>query len=168
MWSLASGELVNTFEGHSREVSSVVISPDGTKVISGSYDNTIKVFLSFFEVFSVKNRRHQNIPSPFQCWSLASGQIVNTFEGHTNCVNAVAISADGKTVVSASDDKTIKVILNFLSFRGLWREKAISQNMLSHMISAGQSIPAIVSSQEKVFRTSTISLIFMAMNVVVV
>ena len=29
---------------HSREITSVAFSPDGTKIVSGSYDKTIKVW----------------------------------------------------------------------------------------------------------------------------
>ena len=29
---------------HSREITSVAFSPDGTKIVSGSYDTTIKVW----------------------------------------------------------------------------------------------------------------------------
>ena len=37
-------ELVGTLQGHSRDVTSVSFSPDGTKVASGSEDNTIKIW----------------------------------------------------------------------------------------------------------------------------
>ena len=31
-------------EAHSQPITSVVFSPDGTKIVSGSYDKTIKVW----------------------------------------------------------------------------------------------------------------------------
>jgi WD40 repeat protein len=35
---------LKTLEGHKYGVSSVAFSPDGTKIISGSYDTTIKIW----------------------------------------------------------------------------------------------------------------------------
>ena len=71
--------------GHSISVESVAISPDGKTIVSGSYDNTIKI------------------------WDNQSGECLNTLEGHSGYVSSVAISPDGKTIVSGSYDKTIKI-----------------------------------------------------------
>ncbi len=77
--------LIRTLEGHSSSVRSVAITPDSTKIVSGSYDNTIKV------------------------WDLASGRLLNTLEGHSSSVRSVAITPDSTKIVSGSRDKTIKV-----------------------------------------------------------
>jgi WD40 repeat protein len=66
-------------------VSSLAISPDGTRIVSGSLDNTVKI------------------------WDSRSGQDLLTLKGHTNDVTGVAFSPDGSLIVSASDDKTVKV-----------------------------------------------------------
>ncbi|NER34161.1 MAG: protein kinase [Oscillatoria sp. SIO1A7] len=76
--------LQNTLTGHPESVNSVAISPDGQALISGSWDNTIKI------------------------WNLKTGKLQNTLTGHTTNVNSVAISPDGKTLVSGSWDNTIK------------------------------------------------------------
>ncbi|MFM5959292.1 MAG: WD40 repeat domain-containing protein [Dolichospermum sp.] len=39
---------------------------------------------------------------------LEIGQEKLTFKGHSDSVNAITITPDGKTVISGSDDKTIK------------------------------------------------------------
>ena len=54
-------------------------------VISASWDNTLKV------------------------WDLQSGEILRTLTGHSDSVNAVAITSDSKYVISGSRDKTLKV-----------------------------------------------------------
>ena len=81
----AGGPLTRTLDGHSGPVSAVALSADGRTVVSGSYDNSIKV------------------------WDVNSGDCLRTLDGHSNWVNAVALSADGRTVVSGSYDNSIKV-----------------------------------------------------------
>ena len=39
---------------------------------------------------------------------METGKEKATLEGHSDWVKSVAISADGKTIVSGSDDKTIR------------------------------------------------------------
>ncbi len=79
-----SGEL-RTLEGHEFDVDAIAISPDGRMVVSGSRDNTLKV------------------------WELDTGKEICTLKGHTHSIRAVAISPDGRLVVSGSFDKTLKV-----------------------------------------------------------
>ena len=71
--------------GHSGQVSSVALTPDGRYVVSGSNDKTLRV------------------------WELASGQCVRALEGHTDRVQSVAITPDGRYTVSGSNDKTLRV-----------------------------------------------------------
>ena len=39
---------------------------------------------------------------------MATGKERNKLEGHSNWVSSVAISPDGKTIVSGSDDHTVR------------------------------------------------------------
>jgi WD40 repeat protein len=42
-------------------------------------------------------------------WDLASGRELRTLAGHSDAVNAVAVTVDGQRAVSASNDETLKV-----------------------------------------------------------
>ena len=74
-----------TFEGHTWRINCVAFSPDGRTVVSGSHDDTLKL------------------------WSVSSGKCIKTFKGHSHCVYSAAFSPDGRTVVSSSDDRTFKL-----------------------------------------------------------
>src|SRR5207244_2179047 len=78
-------DLLYTLTGHKNAVSSVILSADGQTLISGSDDQTIKV------------------------WNLSTGKLQRTLTGHTGLVFSVALSADGQTLISGSRDQTIKV-----------------------------------------------------------
>ncbi|KAB8335892.1 protein kinase, partial [Scytonema tolypothrichoides VB-61278] len=75
----------STLTEHSSSVNSVAISSDGKTLVSGSLDNTIKI------------------------WNLQTGELKSNLTGHTKSVDSVAISPDGKTLVSGSLDNTIKI-----------------------------------------------------------
>jgi WD40 repeat protein len=78
-------ECDRTFQGHTRSIRSLAISPDGQILASGSDDKTIKL------------------------WQLDTGEELCTLKGHTRPVYSVAISPDGQILASGSDDKTIKL-----------------------------------------------------------
>ena len=78
-------KLLKTLNGHSYPITSVAYSPDGKKIISGSWDNTIKI------------------------WDANTGECLKTLEGHSNVVRSVAYSPDGTKIISGSTDKTIKI-----------------------------------------------------------
>ena len=76
---------LKTLKGHSESVWSVAYSPDGTKIISGSEDKTIKI------------------------WDANTGACLKTLEGHKYGVSSVAYSPDGTKIISGSWDNTIKI-----------------------------------------------------------
>jgi len=44
VWDFFTGEYLHTVEGHTNEISKVIITPDGRRVVSGSFDTTLRVW----------------------------------------------------------------------------------------------------------------------------
>jgi WD40 repeat protein len=66
-------------------VTGCTYSPDGRRVVSSSWDGTLRV------------------------WDPESGAALASLAGHTDAVTGCAHSPDGHRIVSASDDRTVKV-----------------------------------------------------------
>ena len=92
LWDLATGREIRKLEGHPAAVSSVAIAPDGKTALSAGgcekYDA--------IEAWRCVKK------SSLRLWDLASGREIRTFEGHSDQINSVAFSPDGKTALSAS------------------------------------------------------------------
>src|ERR1051326_7849700 len=71
--------------GHTASVNTIAVSPDGRFLVSGSTDNSLKV------------------------WDLASGNVLRTLYGHTGAVLTAAISRDGRLIASGGQDATVRV-----------------------------------------------------------
>jgi WD40 repeat protein len=95
LWDVASRREVATLRGHRGRVLSVAFSPDGTLLATGSGDTTIKLW-------DVRTWREAGTP---KAW----GWSPSTLMGHTEQIQALAISPDGKILASGSWDKTIKL-----------------------------------------------------------
>jgi hypothetical protein len=66
--------------GHNGAVSCIAFSCDGTRIVTSSYDNTVRV------------------------WDAQSGREIASLEGHSNMVTSVAFSPDGTKIASGSYD----------------------------------------------------------------
>ena len=76
----------NILAGHSSNVNSVAFSPGGSRIVSGSSDETIRL------------------------WDAATGDgIGKPLEGHSSSVFSVAFSPDGSRIVSGSEGSTIRL-----------------------------------------------------------
>lgn len=83
--SAPSFSLASALADHAGTVWSVALSADGQTLVSGSEDNTIKV------------------------WDLKTGQVNHTLTGHTDSVRSLSLSPDGQTLASGGGDNTVKL-----------------------------------------------------------
>ncbi|KNB15584.1 hypothetical protein FOXG_14073 [Fusarium oxysporum f. sp. lycopersici 4287] len=77
--------VLQTLEGHTSWVRSMVFSKDGKLIASASPDKTAKI------------------------WNVATGEEERTLEGHMQSVSSVVFSKDGTLIASGSYDKTVKI-----------------------------------------------------------
>ncbi|MFO0824752.1 MAG: c-type cytochrome domain-containing protein [Gemmataceae bacterium] len=79
-------KLVHSLGGHLDTVSGVSFSPDGSKIVSASFDKTLRL------------------------WDVKTGKVLHTFTGHSDFVYAVAFGPGGEWYATASKDRTSRLI----------------------------------------------------------
>ena len=85
LWDVKSGLEKMSFSPHGA-VASARFSPDSKRIVTGSWDNSAKV------------------------WDAQTGRVIRKLEGgHTSFINTAAFSPDGQFILTASDDGTAKV-----------------------------------------------------------
>lgn len=98
--------------GHNDATKCITLSNNNSFIVTGSYDNTIKI------------------------WDIYNHECIKTLKGHTNYINSVKVSADNKFIVSGSADKTAKIwdlemgecISTLIGHSGIIKSVAISHD----------------------------------------
>ena len=83
--SPVAGTLLCTYNGHSEGVQALAWSPDGSRIASGSSDETVQI------------------------WDATTGVQVRIYHGHAGSVSTIAWSPDGTRIASGSDDGTVQI-----------------------------------------------------------
>lgn len=97
--NLKTGKIIRTFNEHSGSIYALCISSDGQTLISGSRDTTIKIW-------------HLHTIDTYQSNStnrLIGDGLIDTFIGHSDSINSIAITPNGKIIASGSEDNTIRL-----------------------------------------------------------
>ncbi|MFN4258080.1 MAG: c-type cytochrome domain-containing protein [Gemmataceae bacterium] len=115
------------FAGHTAPVTCVSFSPNGQWVLTGSADQTLRLwqvptggaarrFVGHADAitalaWSGDGRRiiSGSADRTVRVWDVSSGQLLRTFTGHTDAVHGVALSADGRWAASGGRDRTIRL-----------------------------------------------------------
>jgi WD40 repeat protein/S1-C subfamily serine protease len=77
LWDASDGKIIRRFDGHTGLLSRVSFLPDGKRVVSSSYDKTIRL------------------------WDLQTGKEIHRFVGHPKEVTWFAVSPDGRRLLSS-------------------------------------------------------------------
>lgn len=85
VWSVSSGECLQTLVGHEGNVYSASFSPDGQKIVTAAEDGTAKM------------------------WGAVGGECLGTLDGHDGIVRSAVYSPDGREVLTSSDDGTWRI-----------------------------------------------------------
>ncbi len=131
VWNAETGELVHELVPHEKAAKSVAFSPDGQLLVSTSDDEKTNLY----DVATGKARGYYNghgratndaLVAPesdvvisasggrakggnaIHVWTASEGVLLGMVE-HREPINALAISADGRVLASASNDKTVAI-----------------------------------------------------------
>ena len=120
-------ELLTSAGGHSSPVVGCAWSPDGTRLLSASWDDKLRIWdASSGDCLSTLSGHSESVRacawSPdgtrllsasedktLRIWDASSGDCLSTLSGHSASVRACAWSPDGTRLLSASDDKTLRI-----------------------------------------------------------
>lgn len=123
----SKAQLTRTFEGHIDNITSIAASPGGKYILSGSADNTIRLWEKSNGREIREFNGHSNTvtsiafssngqlvasgseDNTIKLWQVATGREIRTLSGHTSNINSISISADGPHILSGSDDSSVKL-----------------------------------------------------------
>ena len=124
---LRRGMALQTLDGHTNVVTSVCATTDRRYVISGSFDDSVRVWSladgslvrtlnghtdTVRSVHTTTDGRYiisGSVDNSVRVWSLADGSLVRTLNGHTNTVRSVHATTDGRYIISGSVDNSVRV-----------------------------------------------------------
>ena len=95
LWDVQTGRELRVFTGHAAAILSVAFSPDGKQVLTASGP--------------IRAAAGVKYDSTARLWDAQTGKELRVFTGHSHAVHSVAMSPDGKHVLTGSADKTARL-----------------------------------------------------------
>ncbi|KAG8961625.1 hypothetical protein FRC03_005135 [Tulasnella sp. 419] len=132
-WNATAGSKVGIFTGHISRVTSLAVSPDGSRLFSGSYDTTAVVWdmgsgwenpeetnystksvhTGAVHIVAFSSDGNKLVSSAADhvvaLWDIRGHALIHTLRGHSKSVTALAFSTDGECIASGSGDRRIIV-----------------------------------------------------------
>jgi len=105
LWDTDTWQLLDTIEGDFYSVYALAFSPDGKVLASGGRD---KSSIGEFFQYHFDGESDDNEPTVF-FWNLETKQLLQTLSDHSDDVNKIAYSDDGKSFISSSVDGNVNV-----------------------------------------------------------
>jgi WD40 repeat protein len=120
LWDLRTGKQIRTFKGHADMITAAALSRDSKSLVTASLDGTARLW-------AVASGKVQRVypagekgqacraaidseakwmvasvsPAP-KLWDLDTGKVVRSFDGNVSCVISLALSDDGKRLVTGA------------------------------------------------------------------
>ncbi len=128
-WDVRTGEVLRTLKGHSKGIKSVAVSPDRQTVVSGSADNTAKLWdlnsppgTTILADYPEQVRSLTLSPNPgdriaasgsgdgsIKLWDLQNNKTRKLQGPSPSAVLAIAFSSDGQRLASSGTDAKVKL-----------------------------------------------------------
>ncbi|MEQ1698306.1 MAG: TIR domain-containing protein [Hyphomicrobiaceae bacterium] len=122
VWDVTSGAEIARLVGHEGDLNSAKFRSGGTQVVTASFDQTVRVW----DVANGKEIRKLGLNSvksidaegflalvlswnKAEIWDIETGKNLMNFAGHTDTIRVADFTADGKRIVTAGDDLTVRL-----------------------------------------------------------
>ncbi len=171
LWQISTGKLRRSLKGHTDKVLSVALSPDQKQVASASRDKTIKIWdVQTGKTLQTLGGANAGVNSEINTvlftpdgkqvisaggdrlirgWDIASGKQVFSLSTQEEEVSAIALTSDGKYLLSGGKDQTNSIRLWNLQTKSLLWNLTGHTDLVTTIILTPNNLRIVSGSQDK-------------------